>query len=100
MTKNITRENISEYINSEFGLSKYDCNNIVNEIIEQIILGLINDNIVKIHNFGTFKLKQKKERIGRNPKSKIDVIIPPRKVISFLPSKNILNKINKIKSGQ
>ena len=95
MTKNITREDISEYINSEFGLSKYDCNNIVNEIIEQIISGLIDDNVVKIHNFGTFKLRQKDQRIGRNPKTKIEVMILPRKVISFIPSKHLLNKINK-----
>ena len=95
MTNNITREDISEYINSEFGLSKYDCNNIVNEIIEQIILGLIDDNVVKIHNFGTFKLRQKNQRIGRNPKTKVEVMILPRKVISFIPSKHLLNKINK-----
>ena len=95
MTNNITREDISEYINSEFGLSKYDCNNIVNEIIEQIISGLIEDNVVKIHNFGTFKLRQKDQRIGRNPKTKVEVIILPRKVISFIPSKHLLNKINK-----
>ena len=95
MTNNITREDISEYINSEFGLSKYDCNNIVNEIIEQIISGLIDDNVVKIHNFGTFKLRQKDQRIGRNPKTKVEVIILPRKVISFIPSKHLLNKINK-----
>ena len=95
MNKNITREDISEYINSEFGLSKYDCNNIVNEIIEQIISGLIDDNVVKIHNFGTFKLRQKDQRIGRNPKTKIEVTILPRKVISFIPSKHLLNKINK-----
>ena len=98
MANNITREEISEHINSEFGLSKLDCNNIVKEIIETIILGLLNDNIVKIHNFGTFKLRQKKQRIGRNPKTKVEVIIAPRKVISFLPSKHLLNKVNKEES--
>ena len=100
MANNITREEISEFINSEFGLSKLDCNNIVKEIIEIIILGLKNDNIVKIHNFGTFKLRQKKQRIGRNPKTKVEVIIAPRKVISFLPSKHLLNKVNKEDSGK
>ena len=95
MTKNITREDISEYINSEFGLSKYDCNQIVNEIINQIIIGLIEDEVVKIHNFGTFKLKQKNQRIGRNPKTKVEVIIEARKVISFIPSKHLLYKVNK-----
>ena len=95
MSNNITREHISEYINAEFGLSKYDCNDIVNEIIEQIILGLISDNIVKVHNFGTFKLRQKNQRIGRNPKTKEEAIIAPRLVVSFIPSRHLLNKINK-----
>jgi len=95
MLKNLTRDNISDYINSEFGLSKLDCNQIVNEIIEIIITGLINDNIVKVHNFGTFKLKQKNKRIGRNPKTKEEVIIDARKVISFIPSKHLSYKINK-----
>ena len=95
MLKNLTRDNISDYINSEFGLSKLDCNQIVNEIIEIIVTGLIDDKIVKIHNFGTFKLKQKNQRIGRNPKTKEEVIINARKVISFIPSKHLLYIINK-----
>ena len=95
MLKNLTRDNISDYINSEFGLSKLDCNQIVNEIIEIIIAGLVNDNIVKIHNFVTFKLKLKNKRIGRNPKTKEEVIIEARKVISFIPSKHLLYQINK-----
>ena len=55
---------------------------------------LISNNIVKIHNFGTFKIKKKNERIGRNPKTKEDVIISSRNVISFTPSKKILKVIN------
>ena len=98
MTKNITRENITLHINEEFGLSKNDCHNIVNDIIELIVDGLIKDNIIKIHNFGTFKISQKESRLGRNPKSKVEVMIPPRKVISFVPSRHTLNKINKRKS--
>tara|TARA_Y100000590_G_C15095759_1_gene779308 strand:+ start:181 stop:477 length:297 start_codon:yes stop_codon:yes gene_type:complete len=93
--RNITREDIADFINNEFGLTKKDCNEIVNDILETLIEGLNNDKLVKIHNFGTFKLRSKKSRIGRNPKSKVDVIIPPRNVISFIPSKNILRKINK-----
>ena len=72
---NITRDNISEFINNEFGLAKKDCDDIVNELIEQIITGLINHQIFKIHNFGTFKIKQKNSRIGRNPKTKEEVLI-------------------------
>ena len=91
---NITRNDIAEYINQEFGLSKKDCNDIVNIILEEIIKGIINSNFVKIHNFGTFKLKRKKSRIGRNPKTKEDVMIDSRNIISFTPSKKILKFLN------
>ena len=91
---NITREDIAEFINKEFGLTKKDCNDLVNDIIEEIIIGLNEHKIVKIHNFGTFKLKRKNSRIGRNPKTKQEVLIGPRNVISFIPSKHILRKLN------
>tara|TARA_B100001105_G_C22068541_1_gene305548 strand:- start:27 stop:320 length:294 start_codon:yes stop_codon:yes gene_type:complete len=91
---NITRDDIAEFINKEFGLTKKDCNDLVNDIIEEIIEGLNEHKIVKIHNFGTFKLKRKNARLGRNPRTKEDVMIAPRNVISFLPSKHILKKIN------
>ena len=92
---NITKEDIANFINSEFGLTRKDCNNFVRDIIEEIILGLKKDNIVKIHNFGTFKIRNKKSRLARNPKSKVEVMIPSRNVISFKPSKHILKKLNK-----
>ena len=95
MSKNITRDDIAEFINQEFGLTKKDCIDLVNDIIEEIVNGLKADNVVKIHNFGTFKLRYKKERIGRNPKTKEEFTISPRKVISFIPSKNIVAIINK-----
>jgi len=92
--QNITREEISEFINNEFGLSHKDCSDLVNFLLEDIIVGLISNNIVKIHNFGTFKIKKKNERIGRNPKTKENVVISSRNVISFTPSKKILKVIN------
>ena len=67
---NLTRDDISEYINNEFGLTKNDCNDLVNEIIEEIIDGLKTKDIVKIHNFGTFKIRNKKSRIARNQNQK------------------------------
>jgi len=94
MKKNITRDDIAEAINIEFGLSKKDCLDIVNDIIESIILGLEKYQIFKIHNFGTFKLRRKKRRIGRNPKTKIEVMISERNVITFKPSKAVLSYIN------
>ena len=93
--KNITRDEIAEYINIEFGLSKKDCNDLVTDIINEIISGLIKSKYVKIHNFGTFKLRHKDKRIGRNPKTKEDVMIDARNVISFTPSKKVINLLNK-----
>ena len=96
MNNNVTRDEIADFINQEFGLTKIDCNDIVNGIIEEIILGLNKNKIVKIHNFGTFKLKRKNARIGRNPKTKEDVMIASRNVISFIPSRHILKKLNEL----
>ena len=92
--KNATRDEIAEYIYEEFGLTKKDCTEIVNDIIEKIIQGLIDSDFVKIHNFGTFKLKRKKSRIGRNPKTREDVMIDERNIISFKPSKKFINSLN------
>ena len=94
MNKNITRDDISDFINQEFGLTKKDCNAIVNDIVDEIINGLKTHKIVKIHNFGTFKLKYKKERLGRNPKTKEEVLISERNVITFTTSKKILLILN------
>tara|TARA_B100001057_G_scaffold493022_1_gene586656 strand:+ start:1659 stop:1976 length:318 start_codon:yes stop_codon:yes gene_type:complete len=93
--KNISRDDIADTINKEFGFSRKECLDIVNDIIEIIIEGLNTNNLVKIHNFGTFKLKRKKSRIGRNPKTKEEVMIQDRNIISFKASKKILKYINK-----
>ena len=70
---------------------------LVNDIIEVIVSGLEKNNIVKIHNFGTFKLKKKNRRIGRNPKTKKEVMIEDRNVITFKISKNVIKYINQEK---
>ena len=91
---NITRFHIAETIHNEFGLPKKDCIEFVSDIIDIIIEGLENSNKVKIHNFGTFIVRNKKSRIGRNPKTKKEVMISERKVISFKASKNVLKYLN------
>ena len=91
---NITRFHIAETIHNEFGLPKKDCIEFVSDIIDIIIEGLENSNKVKIHNFGTFIVRNKKSRIGRNPKTKKEVMIDERKVISFKASKNVLKYLN------
>ena len=91
---NITRFHIAESIHNEFGLPKKDCIDFVSDIIDIVIEGLKNSDKVKMHNFGTFIVRHKKSRIGRNPKTKKEVMIDERKVISFKASKNVLKYLN------
>ena len=92
---NFTREDIAESLHTDFGLTKKDCIIFVNDIIDIIIDGLMVNGYVKIHNFGSFKIIRKKSRLGRNPKTKEDVMISERNVLKFKPSKSTLNYINK-----
>ena len=92
--QNISRDEIAEAMQSEFGFNRKLCLDIVNDIIEIIIEGLQSDNKVKIHNFGTFKLNNKKSRIGRNPKTKETKLISSRNVVLFKPSKEFKEFIN------
>nr|MBT6353831.1 integration host factor subunit alpha [Pelagibacteraceae bacterium] len=92
---NFTRDDIAVSLHIEFGLTKKDCITFVNDILEIIIEGLNDDGYVKIHNFGSFKLKRKKSRIGRNPKTKEAVMISERNVLTFKASKSVLNFLNK-----
>ena len=95
INNNFTRDDIAESLHNEFGLTKKDCISFVNDILEIIIEGLKVNGYVKIHNFGTFKIKRKKSRLGRNPKTKEDVIISERNVLTFKASKSVISYINK-----
>ena len=92
--QNISRDEIAESMKKEFGFNRKLCLDIVNDIVDIIIEGLQSDKKVKIHNFGTFKMNNKKSRIGRNPKTKEEYDISSRNVITFKPSKILLKYIN------
>ena len=91
-TQNNYTFNIADSLHNEFGLTK-DCIELVNDIIDVIIDGLLNNGHVKIHNFGSFKVKDKKSRIGRNPKTKEDVIIKVQAKLLLLNLVRILLNI-------
>ena len=91
---NISRDEIAYAMKNEFGFNRKLCLDIVNDIIDIIIDGLISEKKVKIHNFGTFKLNNKKSRIGRNPKTKKEYNISSRNVITFKASKILLKYLN------
>ena len=91
---NISRDEIAEAIQNDFGFNRKLCLDIVNDIINIVISGLERDRKVKIHNFGTFTLNRKNSRIGRNPKTKEEYNISSRNVITFKASKILLKYIN------
>ena len=91
---NITKDEILKKINSSLGTPLSLSGKILNEILNIIIDGLNSENIVKIKDFGTFKILNKKSRIGRNPKTGKTYSIDARKTVSFYPSKNFKRVIN------
>ena len=92
--QNISRDEIAEAMKKEFGFNRKLCFDFVNDIFEIIIEGLQSERIVKIHNFGTFKMNNKKSRLGRNPKTKEEYNISSRNVVTFKASKVLLKFIN------
>ena len=92
--KTITRADVAETIYEEIGLSRKDSNDILDMIIDEIIHELSSGNDVKLSSFGTFTLRDKKARSGRNPKTGVEALISPRRVISFKPSQTMRKTIN------
>ena len=92
--KNFNRKDLSNKIYQNLGFSKNFSSSIVDDFFEIMTSELIRSNKVKISSFGTFKVMNKKERIGRNPKTKIEAIITSRKVVKFKPSIAIKKKLN------
>ena len=93
--KNLTRKNLSNKINQILGFSKNFSLAIVDNFFETIVTEIIKSDEVKISSFGTFKVINKKERIGRNPKTKVETKIRSRKVVKFKPSLFVKQKLNK-----
>ena len=89
MKKNWTRNDIIEAISDNVGLSLSDSSNIIEEIFEFILSELEQGKDVKISSFGTFSVRHKNSRIGRNPKTGVEVPIKARNVVTF-SSSNVL----------
>jgi integration host factor subunit alpha len=94
MTKTLTRADLSNSIYKEIGLSLQECNALVDSVIEEICTGLEQGDVVKLSSFGTFSLRKKKQRMGRNPKTGIEVPITSRTVLSFNASNLLKSKVN------
>ena len=94
MKKTWTRNDIIEAISQNVGLSLTDSSMIIEEIFELILSELEKGNDVKISSFGTFSVRHKKTRIGRNPKTGIEVPIKERNVVTFSTSNVLKSQFN------
>ena len=96
LKKNFTRKDLSNKIYQNLGFSKNLSSTVIDEFFEYVVSELIKLNKIKISSFGTFKIISKKERIGRNPKTKHEAKISARKVVKFKPSISFKNKLNNL----
>ena len=89
-----TRSTLSEAVYKNVGLSRNESSELVDSVFNEISKSLILGSDVKISSFGTFIVRNKKERVGRNPKTKEEFIIKSRKSLTFIASKYLSNLLN------
>ena len=94
MEKTTTRSTLSEAVFKNVGLSRNESANLVDSVFSEILVSLIKGDDVKISSFGTFVVREKKERIGRNPKTGEEVPITARSVVTFRASNILKSKVN------
>lgn len=93
--KTVTRADLAESIYREVGLSRSDSAELVEAVLQEVGDALVRGEQVKISSFGSFAVRQKGQRIGRNPKTGEEVPILPRRVLVFRPSHVLKGRINR-----
>lgn len=89
----LTRADISDAVHDGIGLSRSECYDLVDTIIDKMSDAIAKGDEVKISGFGTFMVREKGARMGRNPKTGVQVPIAPRRVLSFRPSQKMRDRI-------
>ena len=92
--KTITRADLSEAVYQEVGLSRNESADLVENVLKEISDALAREETVKISSFGSFFVRHKGQRIGRNPKTGEEVPILPRRVLVFRPSNVLKNEVS------
>jgi integration host factor subunit alpha len=90
----ITRAHLAECIYAQVGLSRNESADLLEAVLERMAVALQTGESVKISGFGTFSVRQKGRRIGRNPKTGVEVPILPRRVLVFRPSQVLKAHVN------
>ena len=92
--KTLTRMDLSESVFREVGLSRIESADLVESVLDKISASLVSGEQVKISSFGTFSIRQKNARVGRNPKTGEEAPIPPRRVLTFRPSHLMKDRVS------
>ena len=92
--RTLTRADLSEAVHRQVGLSRTESADLVKAVLNEMVDTLVKGDQVKLSSFGTFMVRQKTGRIGRNPKTGEEVPITPRRVLVFRPSQVMKQQIN------
>ena len=92
--RTVTRADLSEAVYQKVGLSRTESAELVEHVLGEMADAIARGETVKLSSFGSFVVRSKGERIGRNPKTGIEVPISPRRVMVFKPSNNLKSRIN------
>jgi integration host factor subunit alpha len=93
-SRTLTRADLAEAVYKEVGLSRNESSDLVEVVLKELSEALIRGESVKISSFGSFSIREKGQRIGRNPKTGVEVPILPRKVLVFRASHVLKDRIN------
>ena len=91
---NLTRKDLARAINEKLGFSKQSAGELVDTVFDRMKYGLLNEDAIKLVQFGTFNIRKKNARIGRNPRTGATMEICKRSMVSFKPSKGLRERIN------
>ena len=94
MRINLTKKDLVNLVYMQLGFSKKISEHLIDDFIDTIVDNLESQKMLKISKFGTFSIREKKSRLGRNPKTKEEKIISKRNVILFKPSKDFKDFVN------
>lgn len=97
-SKTLTRADLSAVVYRDLGLSLSESTQLVDAVLEEMILALETEDSLKLSSFGTFTVRTKNQRVGRNPKTGVEVPITPRAVVSFNASNNLKAEVNEAAS--
>jgi len=90
----VTRRDLAGVVYQHLGLTRQDAGRLVDEVLTEITEALVRGENVSLSSFGTFEVRAKAERMGRNPRTRITAVIKPRRVVRFRPSLVLRTRVN------